>query len=678
MESLQSFLKRFHENPAVVMDELPEKELSITSSKFTNENLKTKNYLFEKDNSRKQLIRGTKGNAIVPFAPIVEFNDDPSALVDNGLQLIGNIHQIDQQQLIQASLTTQPWSDTYWPLYKGALADRYADPLLAEINADGFEERYLFSTTNQLPQSYIDNQTTAFLSPAEKYDLLVGDGNYSLTENMWQSGKKYFDRNGSVERWMGLCHGWAPAAYMLPRPQKSLQLKSVSGQNITFFPSDIKALGTLLWANASPDVRFIGGRCNVKSPEKDVNGRITDTGCFDTNPGSWHQAVVNQIGISKRSFVIDATFDYEVWNQPVLSYQYSYFNPQTGVEYSTAEEAKIALIEYERDKFKSYRGASSEFVVGVNMRLTYLVETQPSHRTNDLPRYDHRQTVRYTYDLELDQDGNILGGEWYQNAHPDFLWTPAADARAISRFNPEQSTLGNVVTQTEQGVLAQGDWQYFGPIKHAGGKLKVTVSGDGDADLYVNQESQPNETRYQCRPYLNGSNEHCELNRAGDYFIALHGYGEKSNFELSIDYIKATEPEVVTHQARLVEKEWKYFGPFELTDSVMDIVMTGSGDADLYLAKNNRPDLENYICRPYKEGSEETCRVSENGIYYIGIQGYSEESTIELKVIRKPFEGDWKPGRAIPELWQDNAKKASTYGHPLTAIVEQIFDWSSQ
>jgi hypothetical protein len=30
--------------------------------------------------------------------------------------------------------------------------------------------------------------------------------------------------------------------------------------------------------------------------------------------------------------VIDASYDYEVWNQPVYAYTYRYFNPETGKE----------------------------------------------------------------------------------------------------------------------------------------------------------------------------------------------------------------------------------------------------------------------------------------------------------------------------------------------------------
>ena len=38
-------------------------------------------------------------------------------------------------------------------------------------------------------------------------------------------------------------------------------------------------------------------------------------------------------------------------------------------------------------------------------------------------------TVQYYYDLELDEAGEIVGGEWYNNRHPDFLWTPTPEAQ---------------------------------------------------------------------------------------------------------------------------------------------------------------------------------------------------------------------------------------------------------
>ncbi|WLQ12079.1 pre-peptidase C-terminal domain-containing protein [Hahella aquimaris] len=534
---VRDYLERFHADPAAVMDEVPVKEAvngDLAMPLFSDEAILSGDFVEDKDELRRDLLNSTGGNGFMMMRSMELSNDNAARLVDNGDQLIGNVHAMDNSNLTNASLDIQPWSDDYWALYKGALGIRYADPKLNDSWPSNWYDHWIFATSTHKPQEYIDAGEIDNLSPSEKYDLLVGDSNFTLTQKMWESGKGYWDRYGSVEAWMGLCHGWAPAAYMLPRPSNSITVKSPEGKDIKFFPSDIKALGTLLWAEASPGVRFIGGRCNSKDPGKDENGRILDQACFDSNPGSWHKAVVNQIGVSKRSFVIDATFDYEVWNQPVLKYEYTYFNPQTGASYNTAQEAIIAMSDYTQDKFSKYRAQEAKQVVGVQMKLTYIVETSPTHRDKDYPSYDRAYTVRYVYDLELDSNGDIIGGEWYNNRHPDFLWTPAPGAHAVSYYNPTGST-SETKTEKKAGVIEQNKWAFYGPFTTTG-SFKVTMTGDSDADLYVNKGAQPGDTTYQCRPYLEGSNEECSANEAGTYYVGVKGYNNSSNYSLNIQY----------------------------------------------------------------------------------------------------------------------------------------------
>lgn len=233
---------------------------------------------------------------------------------------------------------------------------------------------------------------------------------------------------------MGICHGWAPASYNLDRPINKVTVMAADGKTpITFYPADIKALASLLWAKAMPQVKFIGGRCSDKNPETDENGRIQSPDCFDINPMTWHLSVVNQIGVAKRSFVLDATYDYEVWNQPALGYRYTYFNPQTGEYYESLQEALIEFKDYTGDRFQKYRDSSKiKYVVGVEMDVTYMVENVPQQFPADAPKYDYKDTVTYRYDLELDKNYQTIGGEWHDSLHPDFLWTPAPKARALS------------------------------------------------------------------------------------------------------------------------------------------------------------------------------------------------------------------------------------------------------
>lgn len=413
--NLENFLKEFHANPNKVMHKIPNKKFD-SSKKYR---------LFEKFQVRDEITFSTDKSEY-------RSNDLPQVLLGGG-DILFNIKKMHEKDLLKSKpLPDAPWSDDYWPIYRGILGNRYAD--------DDFSNQYTWPDAHayvlKRPLSQIadlnDPSELDKLSPSEKYDYVMGLGDNGLTKRMWAEGKYYFDRSGRVETWMGICHGWAPASYMLDRPTNKVTVKAMDGREITFYPSDIKALSSLLWAKTSSNMNFIGGRCNSKNPERDEIGRITEKDCNDTNPATWHISVVNKLGIRKESFVFDATFDYEVWNQPLLQYQYKYFNPETKAQSNDIADALIPIEKFSSDKLSKYRSNKTKFIVGIHMRVTYLVETAPSTRSADNPEYDANNEVDYVYDLELDENYNAIGGEWYQSAHPDFLWTPQQGARALS------------------------------------------------------------------------------------------------------------------------------------------------------------------------------------------------------------------------------------------------------
>lgn len=409
---IEDALARFDADPQTFMNTLPTK-FGDASPAFSAESIKSRGFIAAK-NSRRQ-----DGPADAPGA-----HDQAKNLVDSlAVSLLAEMHSIRS-----ASLLESPWSGDYWGLYAGAIAKRYSDP-----NWPRSEDWKVLTdyVRNKQPASADD------LSPAEKYDLLVGDAGKTMTKHNLDEGRPYYDSYGKVETWMGICHGWAPAAFMLQRPTKAVEAMAADGKTrIKFYPSDIKALASLLWANTAPTTKFIGGRCDVKTPTVDSNGRIKDSACRDTNAGTWHLAVVNQIGKAKRSMVVDATFDYEVWNQPVYSYSYSYFNPKTNKAYQTLSYAKVAVADFSTDKFKAYRALGTTHIVGVAMDVRWTVETFPSHATPDSAYKDAISGARYLYTLELDATGKIVGGEWHQNAHPDFLWVSPPGTVAKSDAEP--------------------------------------------------------------------------------------------------------------------------------------------------------------------------------------------------------------------------------------------------
>ena len=436
--NLDKFLKEFHENPSLTMDKIPTKKQvsgnTTRNPQFSSNEISSKEYLEKKDKIREKIMKNgnNKSREFSPFSAYLG-NDNPQYLIDNPGTFIDNINIIDSKNLASSRLPFQPWSSSYWPLSEGSITNRYSDPNIPRSDVNKYAKYIL----EQRPADTLVNEgRTDLLSPAEKYDLLMGDKNYSLTNSILNDVKSY----GLFEGWEGICHGWAPAAYMYNRPIRSVKVSNPEGKQITFYPTDIKALSSLLWANLNYPSKFIGGRCNEKNPQRDANGRILSQDCFDSNPASFHLALINQIGINKRSFVFDATYDFQVWNQPLLSYSYYYFNPQTAQSSYKSSDVMINKANYTRDKFKSYRSNNATYIVGVKTKVEYISETYPDASSKDSPNRDSIVAVEYIYDLEVDSNGKIIGGEWYQTAHPDFMWTPIGNADVSSSVVPFPNT----------------------------------------------------------------------------------------------------------------------------------------------------------------------------------------------------------------------------------------------
>jgi hypothetical protein len=60
--------------------------------------------------------------------------------------------------------------------------------------------------------------------------------------------------------------------------------------------------------------------------------------------------------------------------------------------------------------------------------------------------------------------------------------------------------------------------------------------------------------------------------------------------------------------------------------------MTGTGDADLYVKVGREPSLTSYDCRPYKTGSNESCKVTlaQPAVIGVMVNGYATSSTFKL------------------------------------------------
>jgi hypothetical protein len=474
-DDLQKELDAFDHDPAREMARLPVKRDATGAvvqrpfTAFSRHDVEDGQFVLHRDTVRQRLSAVAGGAHLsregkFQGRAMIEAGDRPEDLVDT-LKFV-DLAAMDQAGLrkVELSEKSQPWSGDYWADYLGGLGKRYADRNFPRSSSWHENHDYI----QRHPAAAIVSQGGTgvdLLSPAEKYDLLVGDTTGRLTAAMWAAGESCCQAAGKVETWLGICDGWAAASYMLPRPTQPVTVLAANrGPRITFYPADIKALASLLWASASTVSRFIGHRSTEKDPPTDANGRVISPDAFDTNPGTWHMAVVNQLGVAGRSLVMDATYDYEVWNQPVAGYEYRYFNPQTMRLASTLKDATVTRSAYTRDRFEKYRSRDAASYVGVIMQVHYMVETEPKHHSSDGPSKDDVNTVTYKYDLELDTADRIIGGEWFTGkAHPDFLWTPPPGARAVS---PAES-------------MATGDWKAGQPLPDSWRRAGMSAAGGG-------------------------------------------------------------------------------------------------------------------------------------------------------------------------------------------------------
>ncbi len=87
----------------------------------------------------------------------------------------------------------------------------------------------------------------------------------------------------------------------------------------------------------------------------------------------------------------------------------------------------------------------------------------------------------------------------------------------------------------ESGSVAKAEEKRFSTPALDAGKYLFSMTGTGDADLYVRVGTEPTSKLYDCRPYKTGSKESCsiELNTAAPIHVMVRGYATSSTFELS-------------------------------------------------------------------------------------------------------------------------------------------------
>ncbi len=369
-----------------------------------------------------------------------------------GQREITSLTEMGKMGLNQGQTSIELWSGHYWPHFQGFLGIRYRDDYfqnLIEMNSQFGKFKDLYEKTPLYSYRGKEN----LLSPAEKYDLLVGDTNMTLTKYSWETAQKASNITGDVPVWRGICDGWSAASQMMPRPTKSITLKTPAGLPLTFYPEDLKALGSLSYGRSQNNVIFLGKRCRGAAI-----GIFTGS-CDGANPGAFHKALTNRVGNLKKTFIADVSPGKEVWNYPVLKYKISYYNVFTDEESNNFMD-QMELFTKKNRFYKSGRRHEKTYaIVGVKAVVTYVDMKKSDLGTTDSVAQDKYLEKEYRYDLELDRGYNILGGEWFGNTMPDFMWAPDDGKYPLSFYETNNGTPTSQAEITKAAQAASKDGQ---------------------------------------------------------------------------------------------------------------------------------------------------------------------------------------------------------------------------
>lgn len=119
---------------------------------------------------------------------------------------------------------------------------------------------------------------------------------------------------------------------------------------------------------------------------------------------------------------------------------------------------------------------------------------------------------------------------------PDPVPDPDPDPDPV----PDPDPSGTPQSGSASGTLALGQSHSYQPLSVVpGSDALVQITGSGDADLYVRFGTAPTQYEYDCRPYLNGSSETCDLDvpaGATSMYIMVYGYTAAS-YTLTAEWV---------------------------------------------------------------------------------------------------------------------------------------------
>ena len=270
----------------------------------------------------------------------------------------------------------QVWAGFHWPNFSGGIAMRWDQTITDYTRPPAMSNPHNYRKLNRNTVLSMSEQQLNALSAAEKYDIYKRNYDFPTVEH---ERRRTAPQDPS---WEGMCNGWSAAAIKFNEPE-AFSYTLENGRRMMFFSKDIKALLTFYEFNYNESSSaFLGVRCY-----NDPNA----PGCHDINPGTLHILLGNQIGIKRKSLIMDVDGGPEVWNHPIFAYD--------------SQVKKVGR--------NIYNAKTVIWILQESSPYEYPLSNPPILGNH------------YEYNLYTNNRGEITGGTWISLAKPDFAWLPS-------------------------------------------------------------------------------------------------------------------------------------------------------------------------------------------------------------------------------------------------------------
>jgi hypothetical protein len=537
-----------------------------------------------------------------------------------------------------------PWAGNYWPVYQDSVNYKWAG---GSTKAPSTKYAEAFGVTG------VEDGVSRYhgIDAHSSRTACTTDANCNSQQGE-SCAKREGQTNGRcIPTWWGICHAWAPAAILLPEPKKA-----VTHNGVEFKVQDIKALLTLAFDRT--ETKFVSLRCDAVDSQNEIAfdkyGRPTgaNASCRDTNPGTFHVLMTNYLGKQGESFVYDRTWDGEVWNQPLRGYRITEMN-----EISALDANKLIGVAPEGGTTTEKTGMTAggawtqlgSVAVTAGQSFTVVMSgsgdpdlfvkfgAQPSASSYDCRPYETGAAETCTLTVPTGATQAFLAVNAYGTAAANYTLKITAGGSIPTNyvFNPNAAKLFK--THMDVDYIAES-------AAGTDGNLGATIDRYTHTDRYdyilevdaagkvvggewvgASKRQHPDfvwlPIRSSVTTVAGGKISYANVKML--YDLSMQGEGGGGSGMVRN----------ITETGAVVKSAWKQYGPFNVASgTTFTANMTGDNDADLYVRKGAAPTAAAYDCRPYRDGSSESCSIVGPATVYVGVNGYAASSNFSVNI----------------------------------------------